>query len=213
MLLYPKEAQLEERFYLWALRLPNQSHPDTVSAVQGSGDGRRPAWCNLPSDTCCLPAAHRRREPGPSAPRGGGQARWATHRPGTPGSGQGLLGSAAALAPGELWVPREVAPSSCPGWARGGLWGNSQFLFSRLTSSGLLTLSPLGMCPCVRLSVCLSLWRPCFGQSLMGFSSRLSVSPALSDSLSFPPSVSFSVFFLSLFHSFSASAFPSLPPS
>lgn len=89
----------------------------------------------------------------------------------------------------------------------------SQFLFSRLTSSGLLTLSPLGMCPCVRLSVCLSLWRPCFGQSLMGFSSRLSVSPALSDSLSFPPSVSFSVFFLSLFHSFSASAFPSLPPS
>ncbi|XP_057568946.1 serine--tRNA ligase, mitochondrial isoform X3 [Hippopotamus amphibius kiboko] len=28
MLLYPKEAQLEEQFYLRALRLPNQTHPD-----------------------------------------------------------------------------------------------------------------------------------------------------------------------------------------
>lgn len=28
LLLYPKEAQLEERFYLQALRLPNQTHPD-----------------------------------------------------------------------------------------------------------------------------------------------------------------------------------------
>lgn len=28
MLLYPKKAQLEEQFYLWALRLPNQTHPD-----------------------------------------------------------------------------------------------------------------------------------------------------------------------------------------
>ncbi|XP_059761282.1 serine--tRNA ligase, mitochondrial isoform X3 [Balaenoptera ricei] len=28
MLLYPKEAQLEEQFYLQALRLPNQTHPD-----------------------------------------------------------------------------------------------------------------------------------------------------------------------------------------
>lgn len=30
-LLYPKEAQLEEQFYLRALRLPNQTHPDVVS--------------------------------------------------------------------------------------------------------------------------------------------------------------------------------------
>lgn len=28
MLLYPRETQLEEQFYLWALRLPNRTHPD-----------------------------------------------------------------------------------------------------------------------------------------------------------------------------------------
>nr|XP_008538600.1 PREDICTED: serine--tRNA ligase, mitochondrial [Equus przewalskii] len=32
VLLYPREAQLEERFYLRALRLPNRTHPDVVSA-------------------------------------------------------------------------------------------------------------------------------------------------------------------------------------
>lgn len=40
MLLYPKEAQLEEQFYLRALRLPNQTHPDVVSVALGSGGGQ-----------------------------------------------------------------------------------------------------------------------------------------------------------------------------
>lgn len=39
MLLYPREAKLEEQFYLRALRLPNQTHPDVVSAMLGSGGG------------------------------------------------------------------------------------------------------------------------------------------------------------------------------
>lgn len=39
-LLYPKEALLEEQFYLWALRLPNQTHPDVVRPVLGSGEAR-----------------------------------------------------------------------------------------------------------------------------------------------------------------------------
>lgn len=43
MLLYPKETQLEEQFYLWALRLPNRTHPDVVSAMPGSGIGQVPA--------------------------------------------------------------------------------------------------------------------------------------------------------------------------
>lgn len=43
MLLYPKEAQLEEQFYLWALRLPNRTHPDVVSATLSSGIGQGPA--------------------------------------------------------------------------------------------------------------------------------------------------------------------------
>ncbi|KAF5926413.1 hypothetical protein HPG69_015611 [Diceros bicornis minor] len=48
VLLYPKEAQLEKQFYLWALRLPNQTHPDVVSAVPGSGGGRGPPRATLP---------------------------------------------------------------------------------------------------------------------------------------------------------------------
>lgn len=35
VLLYPRETQLEEQFYLHALRLPNQTHPDTVSTLWG----------------------------------------------------------------------------------------------------------------------------------------------------------------------------------
>lgn len=35
--LYPRENQLEEQFYQQALRLPNQTHPDTVKAVQAAG--------------------------------------------------------------------------------------------------------------------------------------------------------------------------------
>ncbi|XP_016061963.1 PREDICTED: serine--tRNA ligase, mitochondrial isoform X1 [Miniopterus natalensis] len=45
-LLYPKEALLEEQFYLWALRLPNQTHPDVVSPVLGIREVR-----GLPSAT------------------------------------------------------------------------------------------------------------------------------------------------------------------
>lgn len=37
MLLYPKKALLEEQFYLQALRLPNQTHPDVVSPALGTG--------------------------------------------------------------------------------------------------------------------------------------------------------------------------------
>ena len=39
-LLYPKEAQLEEQFYLRALRLPNQTHPDVVSTSLGGREAR-----------------------------------------------------------------------------------------------------------------------------------------------------------------------------
>lgn len=45
MLLYPKEAQLEEQFYLRALRLPNQTHPDVVRPVLGS---REAGACRVP---------------------------------------------------------------------------------------------------------------------------------------------------------------------
>lgn len=36
MVLYPKETQLEEDFFLRALRLPNWTHPDVVSTVLGA---------------------------------------------------------------------------------------------------------------------------------------------------------------------------------
>lgn len=35
MVLYPKETELEEEFYLRALRLPNHTHPAVVSTVLG----------------------------------------------------------------------------------------------------------------------------------------------------------------------------------
>ncbi|OWK16497.1 SARS2 [Cervus elaphus hippelaphus] len=44
-LLYPKEAQLEEQFYLRALRLPNQTHPDVVSTHGQQGP---PGPCPVP---------------------------------------------------------------------------------------------------------------------------------------------------------------------
>uniref|UniRef100_A0A8C6CLH6 Serine--tRNA ligase, mitochondrial n=1 Tax=Moschus moschiferus TaxID=68415 RepID=A0A8C6CLH6_MOSMO len=52
-LLYPKEAQLEEQFYLQALRLPNQTHPDVVSASPGCRGGQGPVRHHLPYDTHC----------------------------------------------------------------------------------------------------------------------------------------------------------------
>lgn len=59
MVLYPKETQLEEHFYLRALRLPNRTHPDVVSTVLGAGGFQGPAWDHLPHDSHCLFAAHR----------------------------------------------------------------------------------------------------------------------------------------------------------
>ena len=54
-LLYPKEAQLEEQFYLRALRLPNQTHPDVVSTSLGGRGGQGPVRCHFLSDTRCFP--------------------------------------------------------------------------------------------------------------------------------------------------------------
>lgn len=54
--LYPRETQLEEQFYLQALRLPNQTHPDTVKAVQAAREAGHPSYC-LPltrSSSCSL---------------------------------------------------------------------------------------------------------------------------------------------------------------
>lgn len=48
--LYPRETQLEEQFYLQALRLPNQTHPDTVMAIRAAREAGHPSCC-LPSDT------------------------------------------------------------------------------------------------------------------------------------------------------------------
>ncbi|OBS70140.1 hypothetical protein A6R68_01322 [Neotoma lepida] len=48
--LYPRETQLEEQFYLQALRLPNQTHPDTVKAFRAARETGHLS-CRLPSDT------------------------------------------------------------------------------------------------------------------------------------------------------------------
>uniref|UniRef100_A0A8I3MRL4 Serine--tRNA ligase, mitochondrial n=1 Tax=Canis lupus familiaris TaxID=9615 RepID=A0A8I3MRL4_CANLF len=83
--LYPKETQLKEQFYLQALKLPNRTHPDVVS---GDGPWGSPgARLGPPSSTPrCLSAAHRGREPGPSAPRGRRQASFLLPTPGPPGN-------------------------------------------------------------------------------------------------------------------------------
>lgn len=46
--LYPREAQLEEQFYLQALKLPNQTHPDVVSTVLGGREARGPPSAAFP---------------------------------------------------------------------------------------------------------------------------------------------------------------------
>lgn len=52
--LYPRETQLEEQFYLQALRLPNQTHPDTVKAIELQGkQGIRAAAFPLKRSSSC----------------------------------------------------------------------------------------------------------------------------------------------------------------
>ncbi|ERE61196.1 serine--tRNA ligase, partial [Cricetulus griseus] len=48
--LYPRETQLEEEFYQQALRLPNQTHPDTVKAIGAARDPGHPS-SRFSSDT------------------------------------------------------------------------------------------------------------------------------------------------------------------
>lgn len=94
MLLYPRETRLEEQFYLWALRLPNQTHPDVVSAMLGSGMAgarRGPPSATSPV-TPAVSAARWGREPGPSAPCGRKQARWAILGRRDPRRGRGSWG-------------------------------------------------------------------------------------------------------------------------
>lgn len=48
--LYHRETQLEEDFYLQALKLPNETHPDTVKAIPAAREPV-PQGCLFPSDT------------------------------------------------------------------------------------------------------------------------------------------------------------------